>query len=37
MATASAPAVHVHVPEQKPRRQRAVEQKDGSVILEDIE
>jgi capsid protein len=37
MATASAPAVHVHIPEQKPRKQRAVEQKDGSVILEDIE
>jgi capsid protein len=37
MATSSAPAVHVHIPEQKPRKQRAVEQKDGSIILEDIQ
>lgn len=36
MATASSPEVHVHIPEPKPRRQRAVEQKDGSVILEDV-
>lgn len=36
MATATAPAVHFHAPEAKPRRQRAVEQTDGSVILEDV-
>lgn len=35
-AAQPAPVIHVHVPEQKPRKQRAVEQKDGSVILEDI-
>ena len=36
MATATAPAVHFHAPDAKPRRQRAVEQDDGSVILEDV-
>lgn len=36
MATASAAPIHVHVPEQKQRKMRAVEQRDGSVIMEEI-